>query len=83
MSHALTPLKTALIADLGVPVQLFIGGQWRSGQAEKIIVENPSNAEVLAEVANADERDVADAVEAAVRAQESWAYTATTQARSL
>ena len=59
MSHALCPLKTTLIADLGVPAQLFM------------------------EVANADERDVSDAVEAAVRAQESWAYIATTQARSL
>ena len=77
MSQALTPLNTALIADLGVPDQLFIGGQWRSAEAEKIPVENPSNAEVLAEVANADERDIGDAIEAAVMAQESWAHTST------
>ncbi|GAA0298996.1 aldehyde dehydrogenase family protein [Kineococcus aurantiacus] len=59
-----------------VPSGLFIGGHWREGRREhRIDVENPATGEVLTTVADADETDGREALDAAVAAQASWART--------
>nr|WP_246314747.1 NAD-dependent succinate-semialdehyde dehydrogenase [Kineococcus aurantiacus] len=55
---------------------MFIGGHWREGRREhRIDVENPATGEVLTTVADADETDGREALDAAVAAQASWART--------
>jgi aldehyde dehydrogenase (NAD+) len=52
---------------------LFVGGTWKEPRAKKYTPAiNPSSEEQLAEVAEADERDVDDAVRAAQRAHEKY-----------
>jgi succinate-semialdehyde dehydrogenase/glutarate-semialdehyde dehydrogenase len=58
----------------GVKKQLFIGGEWRDAtEGETLIVEDPSTAESLCEVADAQPDDAITALEAASEAQVDWA----------
>ena len=55
----------------------FIGGSWvQSSSGERIPVEDPSTAEVIASVPNSDTRDVEMAVAAAADALERWSGAA-------
>ncbi len=51
---------------------LFIGGEWVS-TAERYEVRNPANGEVIAECAVAGEREVEQAIQAALQAFPDWA----------
>ena len=54
--------------------QLHINGAWRDGASgERFAVVNPADESTLAEVASASERDAAEALEGAERAQPPWA----------
>lgn len=56
--------------------QLYIGGQWRdASNGATIKTYNPANGELLAEIADATEKDVDDAVKAARCAFETWGKT--------
>ena len=56
---------------------LFIGGTWREAeQGGRIEVIDPADGSVLTDVADGTTGDAADALDAAVDAQESWAATA-------
>ena len=57
-----------------VPTGLFIGGEWVGGDGA-VPVEDPSNGEILAEVADAGPAQGMQALDAAVAAQQSWAAT--------
>jgi succinate-semialdehyde dehydrogenase / glutarate-semialdehyde dehydrogenase len=60
----------------GVPRDLFLGGRWvPAANKDRMPVVNPATEEVLTEVADAGARDALAALEAAERAQESWART--------
>ena len=68
----------SLLADLTNEghTQLFIGGEWReAGDGGRIDVLDPSNAEILVDVASGGEADARDAVDAAYAAQEHWSAT--------
>ncbi len=57
----------------GVPMQLFIGGEWRDGGAGGTLpVEDPSTGETLAQVADARPDDAVAALDAAAQAQAEW-----------
>jgi succinate-semialdehyde dehydrogenase / glutarate-semialdehyde dehydrogenase len=57
-----------------VPKDLFIGGAWRPAHGGRTFdVEDPSTGEVLCAVADATSADGLAALDAAVKAQESWA----------
>ncbi|WP_432543742.1 NAD-dependent succinate-semialdehyde dehydrogenase [Kineococcus sp. SYSU DK002] len=71
----LEPAPRAGVVDT-VPDGLFIAGHWREGRRPgRIAVENPATGEVLTTVADADETDGRDALDAAVAAQAAWART--------
>ncbi len=56
-----------------VPKQLFVGGRWRDAEGGRTFaVEDPSNGETIAEVADATPGDALEALEAAHAAQQSW-----------
>jgi succinate-semialdehyde dehydrogenase / glutarate-semialdehyde dehydrogenase len=58
------------------PTGIFVDGGWRaSGDGATIDVEDPATGEVLASVASATPEDGLAALDAAVRAQSSWAAT--------
>ncbi len=57
-----------------VPTGLFIGGEWIDGDGG-VPVEDPSNGEVLTEVADATPAQGMLALDAAVAAQDDWAAT--------
>src|ERR1700712_2153450 len=57
-----------------VPTGLFIGGEWIDGRGG-VPVEDPSNGEVLTEVADATPAQGMLALDAAVAAQADWAAT--------
>lgn len=60
-----------------VPMGLLIGGEWRQARSgSELKVEDPATGEVIAVVADAGPEDALDALEAAHRAQASWAATA-------
>lgn len=60
--------------------QLFIGGEWRDASDGATLKSyNPANGELLAEIADASEKDVDDAVKAAHKAFESWGKTTVTE----
>jgi succinate-semialdehyde dehydrogenase/glutarate-semialdehyde dehydrogenase len=60
----------------GVPRDLFLGGRWvPAANKDRMPVVNPATEEVLTEVADAGAQDALAALEAAERAQESWART--------
>ena len=57
-----------------VPSGLFIGGAWRPAESgATFAVEDPSTGRVLAQVADASPADGMQALEAAAKAQASWA----------
>ncbi|HVV09212.1 NAD-dependent succinate-semialdehyde dehydrogenase [Amycolatopsis sp.] len=59
-----------------VPKQLFLAGQWRDAADGSVFaVQDPGTEEPLAEVADAQDADVREAIEAAVEAQRDWAAT--------
>src|SRR3954464_14437121 len=71
-SYAPAPESRA-IARLKPSYQIFVNGEFRDGRGEAVKTINPASEEPLAEVAEANEADVADAVAAARRAyQGSW-----------
>ncbi|WP_328990529.1 NAD-dependent succinate-semialdehyde dehydrogenase [Kribbella sp. NBC_01245] len=56
------------------PHQLFIGGEWRSGEGGRTLaVEDPSTGATLCDVADASPADGLAALDAAVAAQAEWA----------
>ncbi len=56
--------------------QLFIGGQWRYASNEAMIkTYNPATGELLAEISDASNKDVDDAVKAAQDAFKTWSIT--------
>src|SRR5271167_4453826 len=66
-------------ADLGVPNQLFIGGNWVDAlSGETFTTLNPATGEVLAEVASGGAADVDRAVVAARAAFETGAWSTMT-----
>jgi succinate-semialdehyde dehydrogenase/glutarate-semialdehyde dehydrogenase len=57
-----------------VPTGLFIGGEWRPAESgATFTVEDPATGRVLAEVADATPADGMRALDAAAKAQSSWA----------
>ncbi|MGA5699795.1 NAD-dependent succinate-semialdehyde dehydrogenase [Peterkaempfera bronchialis] len=59
-----------------IPKGLYIDGEWREPRGGAAIpVEDPGTGTVFAEVADAAEQDALDALDAAARAQDSWART--------
>ncbi len=57
--------------------QLFIGGEWRSASGGGTLdVEDPSNSETLAAVADATVQDAGAALDAAAQEQAEWARSA-------
>jgi aldehyde dehydrogenase (NAD+) len=63
--------ESADIARLKPSYGIFVGGEFRAGRGEAVKTINPANEEPLAEVAEAGEADVDDAVTAARTAYES------------
>jgi succinate-semialdehyde dehydrogenase/glutarate-semialdehyde dehydrogenase len=69
-------IATSAVLDK-TPVDLFIGGQWRtSSSGDRIDVFDPATEEPLASVADASEEDARSAVDAAAKAANGWAATA-------
>ena len=60
--------------DHSVPTGLFIGGSWRDAK-KTVAVINPSNGQVITQVADGDEADALAAVDAAEAARAGWAAT--------
>ena len=61
----------------GVPTGLFIGGQWQPAEnARTLPVEDPSTGKTLTDVADASPADGMRALDAATKAQSSWAAVA-------
>ncbi len=73
---AVRPTYDMTEALTGVPRDLFLGGRWvPAASTDRMPVVNPATEEVLTEVADAGAQDALAALEAAERAQESWART--------
>src|SRR2546429_1045512 len=60
----------------GTRPRLFIGGEWRDGEAGSFDVLDPSTGSIIASAARASQRDVTAAIDAAANAQEGWAARA-------
>lgn len=72
MTSVLT--ETALLES--VPTGLLIDGQWRpAGSGKTFDVEDPATGKILLSIADASAEDAAEALDAAVEAQASWAAT--------
>src|SRR2546427_318510 len=72
---ALSAQETGVVGP--VPRQLFIGGHWREAAAgATLAVEDPSTAETIAEVADAQVDDALEALGAAAEKQAEWAASA-------
>jgi succinate-semialdehyde dehydrogenase/glutarate-semialdehyde dehydrogenase len=69
---AITATDEQRVLD-AVPSKLFIGGDWRDGEAGTIAVEDPATGETIAEVADGSPEDAKRALDAAVSAQPEWA----------
>jgi len=65
----------AALTGLDVPTGLLIGGEWSSGQNQRLAVVDPATEDVLAEVADGREEDGLAAVAAAHEALPAWAAT--------
>ena len=66
--------------ELQKKYQLFIDGEWRdASDGETLKTYNPATGELLAEIADASEKDVDDAVKAGHRAFQSWSKTTVTE----
>ena len=62
--------------ELQKKYQLFIDGEWRdASDGETLKTYNPATGELLAEIADASEKDVNDAVKAAHKAFQTWSKT--------
>jgi succinate-semialdehyde dehydrogenase/glutarate-semialdehyde dehydrogenase len=61
-------------ASHSVPTGLFIGGKWRAAK-KTVVVDNPSNGQILTEIADGDVADARAAVDAAARALPGWSAT--------
>lgn len=60
--------------------QLYIDGEWRdSSDGSTIKTYNPATGELLAEIADASEKDVDDAVKSGRKAFETWSKTTSTE----
>ena len=60
--------------------KLYINGEWRESSTGDVIKSyNPANGEFLADIADASEKDVDDAVKAAKEAFKTWGQTTTSQ----
>jgi succinate-semialdehyde dehydrogenase/glutarate-semialdehyde dehydrogenase len=72
-----TALGNKLTIDaVTVPLQLLIGGVWVKGGADRTIsITNPSDASVIAEIADATAEDGLRAVTAASDALSAWSAT--------
>jgi succinate-semialdehyde dehydrogenase / glutarate-semialdehyde dehydrogenase len=72
---ALSAQETGVVE--AVPRQLFIGGRWREASSgATLAVEDPSTAETIAEVADAQVEDALEALGAAAEKQAEWAASA-------
>ena len=72
---ALSAKETGVVE--AVPRQLFIGGRWRDASSgARLGVEDPSSAETIAEVADAQVDDALEALGAAAEKQAEWAASA-------
>ena len=59
-----------------VPKQIFLAGRWRDAADKgRFAVTDPGNERLLCEVADAQDADVHEAIEAAVGARDGWAAT--------
>jgi succinate-semialdehyde dehydrogenase/glutarate-semialdehyde dehydrogenase len=65
----------AALTGFDVPTGLLIGGEWSSGQNQRLAVVDPATENVLAEVADGTEADGLAAVTAAYEALPRWAAT--------
>ena len=66
--------------ELQKKYQLFIDGEWRdASDGETLKTYNPATGELLAEIADASEKDVDDAVKAGHRAFQTWSKTTVTE----
>lgn len=69
-----TERESALLAT--IPTGLLINGQWRpAASGNTFPVEDPATGAVLVNLADAGAQDGADALDAAVAAQDAWAAT--------
>ena len=60
-----------------VPKDLLVDGRWVAAESQSTFpVENPASGEVLCDIADASSVDAIAALDAAVRAQESWRLVA-------
>lgn len=60
--------------------KLYIDGEWREASTGEVLKShNPANGEFLAEIADASEKDVDDAVNAAKEAFKTWSQTTVSQ----
>jgi len=75
-ADTITAITAARIKEVvsAVPTGLFIGGKWLEADGS-VPVEDPSNGEILAEVADATPAQGMLALDAAVAAQKDWATT--------
>jgi len=73
IAAAITPARITEVIS-AVPTGLFIGGEWTDGNGV-VPVEDPSNGEILTEVADATPAQAMLALDAAVAAQDQWAAT--------
>ena len=74
----LAPVTDSRIRELlsEVPTDLYIDGRWRpASSGKRFDVENPATGEVLTTVADATAEDAMAALDAADRAQATWART--------
>ena len=66
--------------ELQKKYQLFIDGEWRdASDGETLKTYNPATGELLAEIADASEKDVDDAVKAGHRVFQTWSKTTVTE----
>jgi 1-pyrroline dehydrogenase len=63
------------VGGTDVTLQNFVGGEFRAGRGAVQTIVDPATGEVLAEVAGADDDDVAGAVAAANGAFAQWSHT--------
>jgi succinate-semialdehyde dehydrogenase/glutarate-semialdehyde dehydrogenase len=76
-AQALAASASERAAVESVPRQLFIAGEWReAAQGGRLGVEDPSTAEQLTDVADAQPEDALAALAAAAQAQAQWASSA-------
>jgi len=73
IAGTITPARIKQVIA-GVHTGLYIGGEWTDGNGV-VPVEDPSNGEILAEVADATPEQAMRALDAAVAAQDHWAAT--------